>query len=503
MESSQKRAAPPNRLRVSTQADLAAASVPEGRAVLGAAAALIRRVRAAALLVACVAFVASAALALVVPRDGTSAVSAITADGRGLVISVDPSSRAWGDGIRPGWQLVSEDPSFTTYSLGSNIRLLPKDVQVSGLEALVSLAPAFIALLLAGLLVVAGLRRTGSTLAVAAAVMSCAVWATRLGIVGEGIAVLPAGLAGAMAWQVACSIGMQPRFAQPRFARPRFARPRFAVETLAPLGLVVASGAVFVAAALSLGLVAGVAAASTIYIAVAWIMVVRWRVAIAATRGDRSRLAVARAVATDMLPFSDRARRRGAQAERDRLASDLHAEVLPAIASTAAALERRGATDEAEELRNLAANVRDLVSDRRLPILDDGGLVAAAEWLAESLQARAELSIDIDLRGDTGIRQPRSIERAAYRILQLALENVIRHAEADNASVAISGGAHSLALSVADDGKGIGRDNAARAMSAGRLGLTDMRAEADSVGASLEIGPRSPQGTVVSMRWRG
>jgi signal transduction histidine kinase len=123
--------------------------------------------------------------------------------------------------------------------------------------------------------------------------------------------------------------------------------------------------------------------------------------------------------------------------------------------------------------------------------------------LAESIQARAPLTIEIDLGGDTGTRQPGRVERAAYRVLQLALDNVIRHAEADNAFVAIAGDARSLELTVADNGRGIDTDTAARAMNAGRLGLADMRAEAESVGAKLEVGPRVPCGTLVKMMWPG
>jgi signal transduction histidine kinase len=312
-------------------------------------------------------------------------------------------------------------------------------------------------------------------------------------VAGDAVAMLPTGLAAALAWQVSGSLGMRPKLAR-----------RLSGAMAAVTALVVLSVAVFVPAALLLGLVAGVAAASTVYVAAAWILVVRWRVTVAsAGPGSRSRFAAVRAVVVDMLPFTDRMRRRGAQAERDRLASDLHAELLPAIASTAAELEQHGATEEAERLRRLAANVRDLVSDRRLPLLEDGGLVAAAEWLAESVQERAPLTIEIDLRGDTGVRQPGSVERAAYRVLQLALDNVMRHAEAGNAYVAISGGARSLVLTVADDGGGMDTNAAARAMNAGRLGLVDMRAEAESVGATLEIGPRVPHGTLVKMRWRG
>ena len=80
---------------------------------------------------------------------------------------------------------------------------------------------------------------------------------------------------------------------------------------------------------------------------------------------------------------------------------------------------------------------------------------------------------------------------------------MIRHAEAGNAFVAIAGGTRSLVLTVADDGRGMEEGTAARAMSAGRLGLADMRAEAESVGATLEIAPRSPRGTLVKMKWRG
>jgi signal transduction histidine kinase len=326
------------------------------------------------------------------------------------------------------------------------------------------------------------LRRTGATVAVAAAVMSAPIWAVRVGVAGDAVAILPAGLAAALAWQFSGSLGMRPKLTR-----------RLSVATAVVAALVVLSVAVFVpppdpgpGGRRGRGVY-------VVYVAAAWIVVVRWRVlVVSAGPGRTLAAAVARAVVVDTLPFTDRMRRRGAQAERDRLASDLHAELLPAIASTAAELEQHGATEEAERLRRLAASVRDLVSDRRLPLLEDGGLVAAAEWLAESVQEHAPLTIEIDLRGDTGVRQPGSVERAAYRVLQLALDNVIRHAEAGNAYVAIAGGARSLVLSVADDGRGMDTERAARAMSAGRLGLADMRAEAESVGATLEIGPRVP-----------
>jgi signal transduction histidine kinase len=129
--------------------------------------------------------------------------------------------------------------------------------------------------------------------------------------------------------------------------------------------------------------------------------------------------------------------------------------------------------------------------------------VAAAEWLAESLQDRTTITIEIDLAGSDGMRQPGAVERAAYRVLQLALDNVIRHSGAATAFVHIQSRAHSLTLSVADEGEGVAHDSLVRAASAGHLGIADMRAEADSVGASLTIERRSPQGTTVTLKWHG
>jgi signal transduction histidine kinase len=258
------------------------------------------------------------------------------------------------------------------------------------------------------------------------------------------------------------------------------------------------------------GPTAAVETAAFAYLAVVWLIVLGWRSANAAlVAGSTSKLAIARAVALETAPFASRLRRTGAQAERDRLASDLHAEVLPAIASRAAELERHGDSASAEVLRDLAQDVRDLVSARRLPILEDEGLVAAAEWLAESLESRGSVRVEIDLADDTGTRPPVAIERAAYRVLQLALDNVIRHAAASAATVSIAGSARALTLVVSDDGKGLEPGDAANAKRMGHLGMSDMRSEADAVGATLVVGGTgglagrggSDGGTTIRFRW--
>jgi signal transduction histidine kinase len=489
VDNSQKRAVTADGLRVPTQRDGRAESAAAPGVPRRVARAVGRRARGSILVLACLLFVASSAAALVALPAADVAGKGVTVDAQDRVVSVDPGSAAWNVGVRPGWIRTAGEPGVTLYSLGGDLR--PVTNEPDGSEP--ALIFALLTLALGGLLIAARQRRAGATAAIAAAVLASLVWSTRLGVLGGAIAVVPVALAAAFARQTFETLALGP-------ARSRGVSLRAAAG---PAALVGASGVSLLAGTLAAHLVVGIAVAAGVYVAAAWVLVVRWRVAAAAGPANRSRLAVARTVAVDMLPLSDRVRRRAAEAERDRLASDLHAEVLPAIASTARDLEQRGATHEAEQLRNLAASVRDLVSDRRLPILEDRGLLAAAEWLAESLESRASLTIEIDLGGYDGSRQPQRVERAAYRILQLALDNVIRHAGATSASVSIAGDSRSLDLAVADDGTGIGGHDESRALGAGRLGLVDMRAEADSVGATLDVGPTPEHGTVVRMRWRG
>ncbi len=506
MAGKRKGTSPPPELGVSPQPDIAGMPSRAGSrekrpgraarsrtAVLGA-------LKSAPVGLACVAFVAAASLALMLPKSGAAAGPELTVDSQNVVTSVVQDSNAWLEGIRPGWRLIATDSHGSYYGdeLGS-IRAVPTPAAANSI-AVGDVLPAIAVLALAGVLALSRLRRTGATVAVVGAVMSAPVIAARLGGFGEVAALVPVAIGGGLTWRLGLELGVRPlsRHEIGPFLG-RFALP-----------FVVAPAAVFAAATLLGGLVAGVVFTTCVYLALAWILVLRWRVGVAraevrahaAAPGSLPRLAVARELLADLLPFSDRIRRRGAQAERNRLASDLHAELLPAIARTASELERRGATNEAEELRNLAAGVRDLVSERRLPILDEEGLVAAAEWLAESLEDRTSITVEIDLDRWDGCRQPVAVEHAAYRVLQLALDNIIRHAGASHAFVSIEGGARSLVLTIADDGVGMDDETATHAAKTGHLGISDMRAEADAVGTSLTIEPRSPRGTQVLMKWR-
>jgi signal transduction histidine kinase len=437
------------------------------------------RLKRLALPLACVLFVVLGFVSTIVLP--VTSDTAVLVDSKGVVTSVEVGSEAWTDGVRPGWTVVARGPGSTAYSDGSNVRDITDDLAKREPAAL--FVPSLVVIAFAGAAYLAGLRRTGATLAIAAAALVDGAFVPRLGPVGAGIAGIPILLAAFFLGRVSDMAGL-----------PRRLLWRIVCWAAIPVGTAC------VAWALN-GITAAVEFAAFAYLAVAWLIVMRWRVANAALAdGSTSRLAIARAVALETVPFASRVRRTGAQVERDRLASDLHAEVLPAIASRAEDLERRGDSASAEVLRDLAHEVRDLVSARRLPILEDEGLVAAAEWLAESLESRASVRIEIELTGDAGVRPPLAIERAAYRVLQLALDNVIRHAAASKAIVAISGTARALTLVVSDDGRGLDPEEAAKAKRSGHLGMSDMRAEAEAVGATLVFG-NPDAGTTVTFRW--
>jgi signal transduction histidine kinase len=86
---------------------------------------------------------------------------------------------------------------------------------------------------------------------------------------------------------------------------------------------------------------------------------------------------------------------------------------------------------------------------------------------------------------------PADVEAAAYRIIQEALTNVVRHADAHQAQITLAAADSTLMVKVADDGHGIrghGRD--------GAVGLASMRQRAEALQGSLRV-ETSDQGTTV------
>ncbi|MCY1059348.1 sensor histidine kinase [Nannocystis sp. SCPEA4] len=196
-------------------------------------------------------------------------------------------------------------------------------------------------------------------------------------------------------------------------------------------------------------------------------------------------------------------REQAATDERARLARELHDEVGQQIASlryTVAALARHGhgapAVGELDQgLTALGEAVRTLVADLRPRVLDEQGLGPAVRWLFDRAAARTGLPCTVTIREAPGLTIPAAHAGAAFRIVQEALTNALRHAgpRTIHAELRIDGdGIHA---SVSDDGRGIGPVDMIRA----GMGLFGMSERAAALGGHVEIAGRPGQGTVVRL----
>lgn len=161
---------------------------------------------------------------------------------------------------------------------------------------------------------------------------------------------------------------------------------------------------------------------------------------------------------------------------------------------------------EQAALRRVADGLRRLTSELHPPVLDDLGLVAAIDHLVDQTGgAQTGVALAVQIEDRTGVaraeRPPEEVELNLFRIVQEALGNSLKHADA--AVVRISGevAVERVRLLVEDDGAGPGRGAVDEALRAGRMGLPSMRRRAEAIGAHFEIGCEPGKGTRVAVDW--
>ncbi|MBI2763656.1 MAG: hypothetical protein HYX54_07920 [Chloroflexi bacterium] len=206
------------------------------------------------------------------------------------------------------------------------------------------------------------------------------------------------------------------------------------------------------------------------------------------------------ALADELVPGRAATRAAAAREERSRLASELHAEVLPLVHQVAG-LARDGLPDHvAPEVDELDGALRSLMIERRNIELETAGLVSAVETLVESRSAPGSPEVTIDVVADEGIPPP-LVAEAAYDAIREALENVLRHAHAGRVSIEIETAPDRARVVVSDDGVGLDPLAAADARRRGHLGLAGMETAAALVGASVEVAPQPGGGTTLIWQW--
>jgi signal transduction histidine kinase len=140
--------------------------------------------------------------------------------------------------------------------------------------------------------------------------------------------------------------------------------------------------------------------------------------------------------------------------------------------------------------------VRRIASEIRPSILDDFGLVAAMEWQAAEFERVSGVRCTFVSNVDSVDLDP-EICAGVFRIVQEALTNITRHAEATAASITVTASDAEFIVDVEDNGIGFDVSSVARKHS---LGLLGMRERARLAGAVLDIRRRSQGGTTVELR---
>jgi signal transduction histidine kinase len=225
----------------------------------------------------------------------------------------------------------------------------------------------------------------------------------------------------------------------------------------------------------------------------------------------------ATAVATAQSASNEALRRsvRASEQERVRWARELHDETLQELAGLKVMLSGArnagdrdridAAVDGAIELVGTAiGNLRALITDLRPAALDELGMAPAVEALADRVRAQTGLRISLELRmtpsnGQASRRHPPEVEVAVYRLVQEALTNVAKHADASEVAIEIvdpDGEEGFLHVEVRDDGRGFDPSDP----DGDGFGLVGMRERLALVDGELQIRSTPGTGTTVTAR---
>lgn len=157
---------------------------------------------------------------------------------------------------------------------------------------------------------------------------------------------------------------------------------------------------------------------------------------------------------------------------------------------------QRACLGDLEQLVARATSTMRRVLKRLRPrVLDELGLTAALQWLAEDTGTWSRLRCRFE-GPERPTELPRSYGTALFRIAQEALNNVLRHAQAQEAVITLAAGEAGISLSIADDGRGFRQELAGEAL---HMGLLGMEERARSLGGRAAFGSSPLGGAQVSV----
>ena len=192
--------------------------------------------------------------------------------------------------------------------------------------------------------------------------------------------------------------------------------------------------------------------------------------------------------------------------ERQRIARDLHDNIGQQVTALRLLLQVVAMAEVAEPVRERIAQIQTVVErlDRQLDFLTvelssaslDLGVVSAIEQFVREWSDTFSITADLECRGLEQLRLDPAVETHLYRVVQEAMNNVYKHAQARRVRVVLERRDTDLVIIVEDDGHGF--DTAALSRSQARgLGLVSMRERAQIIGGTLDIESKPGGGTTI------
>jgi signal transduction histidine kinase len=143
---------------------------------------------------------------------------------------------------------------------------------------------------------------------------------------------------------------------------------------------------------------------------------------------------------------------------------------------------------------NVLENLHRLAVDLRPASLDHMGLIAALRQYVEAFERQHGLTMQFEVVGLDDERLPPTVETNLYRIVQEALTNVVRHAQASHVDVLLERRGDQVVTIIEDNGIGFDPDGTGQST---RLGLLGMRERAEMLGGTLAVESSGNSGTTI------
>ncbi len=209
-----------------------------------------------------------------------------------------------------------------------------------------------------------------------------------------------------------------------------------------------------------------------------------------------------------LVEYSQKVENLAAAEERNRLARELHDSVSQTIFSMTLTAEAakmllnnenpriQTLLDHLQTLsQNALVEMRSLIQKLRPHSIVENGLEAALRQHIAERQAQDELIVDLQIVGD--FQLPANSAEMLFRIVQEALNNVVKHSNSKSAAVKITAKNAMLSLLVSDEG--VGFDTTASRFLAGHVGLQSMKERVNSLGGKFTIDSKPGKGTRIQV----